>query len=50
MYRLSGKGGLTGQHSGSPAPVAVTDRGQGPVEEGGIDEKVDNLSQPYKLS
>ena len=34
---------VTDQHSGSPATVAVTDRGQRPVEEGGMDEKVDEL-------
>ena len=43
MYRLSGKEGVTGWHSGSPALVAVTHRGQGPIEEGGMDEKLDDL-------
>ena len=43
MYRPSSKGEVSGQHSDSPSLVAVTDRGQGLVEEDGMDEKLDDL-------
>ena len=43
MYRPSSKRVVTDWHSGSPALVEVTVRGQGPVEEGEMDGKVDDL-------